>query len=270
LEKLAIITTHPIQYNAPMFALLAVRAKVKIKVFYTWGKSVLKHKFDPGFGKNISWDIPLLEGYEFSFIQNIAVDPGSHHFKGIDNPTLIAEIKNWKADAILVYGWNFKSHLKCLRYFHKKIPVYFRGDSILSGQQHLKSMLRKIVLKWVYSHVDFAFYVGTENKKYFLEVGLKNSQLVFAPHAVDNQRFTDEIGYYEDEAAQWRKQLGILPGELVIVYAGKLESIKNLDWLINIVLKKRDLTIKLILVGNGPLEKKTERKNLKRPQIFVY
>ncbi|MGB2995140.1 MAG: glycosyltransferase family 1 protein, partial [Ferruginibacter sp.] len=59
LKKLAIVTTHPIQYHAPLFALLASRNKISIRVFYTWGKQVLEQKFDPGFGKKISWDIPL-------------------------------------------------------------------------------------------------------------------------------------------------------------------------------------------------------------------
>lgn len=260
--RLAIVTTHPIQYNAPLFILLAKSETIDLKVFYTWGESVLKNKYDPGFGKNIEWDIPLLEGYEYQFVENIATNPGSHHFRGIDNPTLIRAIRDWKAEAILVYGWSFKSHLKCLRYFHKKIPVYFRGDSTILGQKRsIKEFTRSYFLKWVYKHVDLAFYVGTENKKYFLKYGLQNDQLIFAPHAVDNSRFVDENGLYEQEAKQWRKQLGILPEELVIVYAGKLEPIKNIDWLIDTIKQTKDLIIKLVLVGNGPLEDYLKEKS---------
>lgn len=65
MKRLAIITTHPIQYNAPLFKLLTQRNNITIKVFYTWGKSVLENKYDPGFKKNIEWDIPLLDGYGF-------------------------------------------------------------------------------------------------------------------------------------------------------------------------------------------------------------
>ena len=100
MKKLAIISSHPIQYNAPLFELLHRNGKVRIKVFYTWGKNVLKEKFDPGFGKVIEWDIPLLDGYEYTFVKNKSKKPGSHHFKGIINPTLIREIKEWEADAL--------------------------------------------------------------------------------------------------------------------------------------------------------------------------
>ncbi len=269
MKKLAIITTHPIQYNAPLFALLAKSEMIDLKVFYTWGEGVLKNKFDPGFGKIVEWDIPLLNGYDFCFVDNISSDPGSHHFLGIDNPGLIKEISEWQAEAILVYGWSFKSHLKCLRYFHKKIPVYFRGDSTLPGHKRsLKAFPRRLILKWVYSHLDIAFYVGTENKKYFLKYGLQNDQLIFAPHAVDNERFFDRDGRYEQEAMQWRKQLRILPQELVIVYAGKLEPVKNLHWLINTIKRTKDLAIKLILVGNGPLEKNLKEQVLDDDRFF--
>ena len=73
------------------------------------------------FKKNITWDIPLLNGYEYQFVNNSSKDPGSHHYNGIINPTLISDIETWKADAILVFGWKFNSHLKCLKYFSKKI-----------------------------------------------------------------------------------------------------------------------------------------------------
>src|SRR5690606_37765332 len=121
-KKIAIVSTHPIQYNAPWFRLLAKEFNVDLNVFYTWSQSEKGSKFDPGFGKSITWDIPLLDGYNYKFIKNTSKEPGSHHFTGISNPTLIKEIEQWKPDAILVIGWSFKSHLACLRYFKKKVP----------------------------------------------------------------------------------------------------------------------------------------------------
>lgn len=261
MNRLAIVTTHPIQYNAPLFRILTERRNIEIKVFYTWGSQVLEKKFDPGFGKVINWDIPLLDGYEHEFIENISRNPGSHHFRGIDNPSLISAIESWQPDAVLVFGWSFKSHLKCLRYFHNKIPVFFRGDSILGpALPAIKSFARKFVLKWVYRHVEKAFYVGSQNKKYFLQYGLENSQLVFAPHAVDNGRFLDADESFGTKVWQWKRELGIGDEELVILYAGKLEPIKNLEWLIETVKKMKAVAIKVIIVGNGPLEQELKEQ----------
>jgi hypothetical protein len=67
LKKLAIISTHTIQYNAPLFKLLSERKNLTIRIFYTWGRAVLENKYDPDFGKHIAWDIPLLEVYDHVF-----------------------------------------------------------------------------------------------------------------------------------------------------------------------------------------------------------
>ena len=192
--KLAIITTHPIQYYAPLFKMLHQRGLIKVKVFYTWSQSQQGAKFDPGFGKNIQWDIPLLEGYDYTFVNNIATKPGTHHFRGIINPTLNAEVEKWQPDALLIIGWSFQSHLKCMRYFHNKIPILFRGDSTLLAEHWgPRLIVRTLFLKWVYRYIDYALFVGTNNKRYFLRHGVKETQLTFAPHAVDNERFLAEI-----------------------------------------------------------------------------
>src|SRR5688500_7891804 len=104
MKNLAIITSHPIQYNAPLFKLLALRKKLNVKVFYTWGETVLQNKFDPGFNRTIEWDLPLLEGYAYEFLDNAATDKGTHHFNGIINPVIIGRIRAFQPDALLIYG----------------------------------------------------------------------------------------------------------------------------------------------------------------------
>jgi glycosyltransferase involved in cell wall biosynthesis len=254
MKKIAIITTHPIQYNAPFFALLSKRGLVEVKVFYTWGEGVLKEKYDPGFGKVIKWDIPLLQGYDYCFVKNISRRPGSSHFNGIDNPSLVAEIKEWKADAVLVYGWSFKSHLQCLRHFHKKIPVYFKGDStLLDEKPGVNQLARRFFLQWVYTFVDVALYVGDANKKYFLKHGLKESRLLFAPHAVDNNRFEKkEESVWQ--AATLRTQLNIQLEDTVFLFAGKMEKKKNPIQLLQVFLTLAREDFHLVMAGNGELE----------------
>jgi glycosyltransferase involved in cell wall biosynthesis len=256
LKKLAIISTHPVQYNAPLFKLLHERGNIGVKVFYTWGDSVLESKYDPGFGKVIEWDIPLLQGYDYEFLENRSKDKGSHHFRGIDNPRIIGDIKAYAPDAILLYGWAFRAHLRVLRFFHGKIPIFFRGDStLLDDQPGLKSLIRRIFLSWVYSHIDKAFYVGKNNKEYFRKMGLPECKLVQALHSVNNGFFHDKEGLYEQRAQKWRSDLGISENALVFLFAGKMELKKSPSLLLDAFDKSAfPSETHLVMVGNGNLE----------------
>ncbi len=254
MQKLAIISTHPIQYNAPFFKLLSQRKNILIKVFYTWSQSEQGIKFDPGFGKEIAWDIPLLEGYDYCFVNNISTQPGSHNYRGINNPTLIREIENWCANGILVYGWSFKSHFKAMRYFKGKVPVLFRGDStLLDKQTFIKKVIRRIALKFVYSKIDIALYAGNANKAYFLAHGVVEHKLVFMPHAIDNERFAVSEKN-TNGAKEIRKKLKISNEALVFLFAGKLEPKKQPDLLAKVFCEIENNESHLIIAGNGVLE----------------
>ncbi|QIL40659.1 glycosyltransferase family 4 protein [Pedobacter sp. HDW13] len=254
-EKLAIIVSHPIQYYAPVFQFLA--KKVKLKVFYTAGDRSSK-TFDNGFKKEIQWDIPLLTEYDFQFLENTVKDSETHHFTSIINPNAVKEIDNYAPTKILVYGWAYESHLKLLRHYHNRVPIYFRGDStLLDHQTSIKRWTRNIFLKWVYRHIDFAFYVGQANKAYFKKVGLLDPQLIFVPHAIDNERFAENRSI---EARSLRAKLSITPDEILILFAGKLEPKKNPELILDAFI---DLDLKnahLLFVGNGVLEERLKGK----------
>ncbi|MFI5163279.1 MAG: glycosyltransferase family 4 protein [Sphingobacteriales bacterium] len=248
--RLAIITTHPIQYYAPVFKLLHERKKIDIKVFYTRGQNAGTH--DHGFGKAIDWDIPLLDGYPYEWVQNTAAEPGSHHYKGIVNPGLIKQVQEWQPNAVLFFGWAYQSHFKAMRYFKGRIPVYFRGDStLLNEPAGIRKILKTVFLRWVYNHVYNAFYVGTNNKAYFKKYGLKDEQLTFTPHAIDNSRFESD---HAGEANELRLSLHIKPNDILVLYAGKFEYVKNVELLLSAFIKLNRENVHLLLVGNGVKE----------------
>lgn len=251
MKKLAIISSHPIQYYAPVFKLLAQTPGVDVKVFYTWGEDSIK-KYDPGFGKMIEWDVPLLEGYDHRFLHNTSKNPGTHHFWGIVNPGAKKEIEAYKPDAVLVYGWSWHSHLSLMRNFKGQVPVYFRGDStLIDTLPGWKSMVRSLFLKRVYSTIDKAFYTGSSNKLYFIKHGIAAHNLNFAPHAIDNARFGSD---FSAAAHQLRAALGIPDGDMLILFAGKLEEKKDPERLLKSFAELHNRKVHLLFTGNGKLE----------------
>ncbi|HEY4108722.1 glycosyltransferase family 4 protein [Puia sp.] len=268
MKKLAIVTTHPIQYHVPWLVRLAEK-KIAIKVFYTYEQSRNGTIFDPGFGRNIQWDIPLLDGYEYEFVHNTARHPGLENFRGIVNPTLIDKIEAWQPDGLLVIGWNYDSHLKCLRHFHGRLPVYFRGDSVLLHERKgLYKLARRIFLTWVYHHVDYALYVGTNNKSYFLRHGLKGSQLIFSPQAIDIGRFAQAGNGNVQLAQRWKKELGIPAGHLTVLFAGKLTRVKNPGFVLDLANVCKDLPVSFVLVGDGYLKPELQQRAQGKTNVF--
>lgn len=260
MKKLAIVVTHPIQYYVPLFQLLAQNCD--LKVFYTWGEEGAMAKYDPDFKQVIAWDLPLLKDYSYDFQENTAKDPGSHHFNGIVNPELADKIKYFAPDAILVYGWAYKAHLQVLRKFKDKTPIWFRGDSnLIDVQNGFKQILRNLFLKWIYHHVDKAFYVGTANKNYYLKFGLQANQLIFAPHAVENDRFDTD---HSAEAIALRQQLKVPNDASLLLFAGKLEPKKNPALLLKAFLQLKNEKVHLLFVGNGVLEKDLKAEKILR------
>jgi glycosyltransferase involved in cell wall biosynthesis len=259
-RKLAIVCTHPIQYYVPVFRALTESCRFDLRVFYTYSQAATDGIFDSGFGTEVKWDIPLLEGYAYNFVRNVARRPGLDHFRGLITPTLAREIEAWQPDAVLVYTWNSQSHLQALRYFNGRLPVLFRGDSTLIDHRvWWRAALRRIFLTWVYSHVDIAIAVGTKNRDYFAWSGLPLRRIAMAPHSVDTVRFAADSAEHMKLVLKWRRELGIDPDAIVILFAGKLQSKKNPALLLD-AFRALDDGSHLVFVGNGDLEVKLKAK----------
>ena len=61
--KIAIVSTHPIQYHIPWFVELSSRPGVEVKVYY--GCQPNEKQQGVGFGTPFEWDIPMHDGYEW-------------------------------------------------------------------------------------------------------------------------------------------------------------------------------------------------------------
>jgi glycosyltransferase involved in cell wall biosynthesis len=266
MPKLAILNTHPIQYYSPYYRRLAEREELDIHVFYSWRGSV-DEAYDPGFEQDVSWDIPLLDGYDYTFLENPASDPGTHHFRGIVAPDLTDTIERWGPDAILIFGWNYQAHLRALRYFHGRIPVLFRGDStLLDDSWGPKTWMRRLWLRWVYRHVDVALYVGQNNRSYFKAHGVREEELIWVPHAVENERFA-ESDEANQEASEWKQKLGISSDDSVVLFAGKFEEKKAPDTLLDAFLRPERSNVHLVMAGSGPLETKLRGRAEENPRV---
>ena len=246
MKRLAILSTHPIQYNAPLFRMLAADEAIELKVVYS--KQLQEVRFDKDFGREIIWDISLTDGYEHESFE-------ASSYAG--QKQMVNAIEHFEPDALLVYGWNFRGHWSTMRHFKGRIPIWFRGDSILLDPLPLwKKAARKLLLTFVYRSVDRAFYVGQANKRYFEWVSLRPDQLTYAPHAVDNEFFMLEDEKRNELALQKRAELGIPTDATVFLFVGKLEPKKQPNMLAEAFQAAELGNSHLVFIGSGNLETK--------------
>jgi len=187
--RLAIIVSHPIQYCVPLYRRLAARKDIQLRVFFTWHAGE-RPQHDRGFGREVSWDIPLMEGYEYELVPNISRSPGTHHFWGIRNPDLVRRVMDWRPDAVHITGYSFAGHLRAIRGLSRRgIPVLFRGDSHLLNDKRrgLRWRLKRFLLGRIYGDVRAFLYVGKHNYDYYRAFGVPKSRLFYCP-AFDRRR----------------------------------------------------------------------------------
>lgn len=254
MKKLAIITSHPIQYYAPWFRDLARAPDLAIRVFYLWDFGIT-NQVDAGFQQSFQWDIPLLEGYDSEFVPNHSANPGTHHFWGLQNPTLGAQVKAYQPDVVLLMSYNYASLYRFLvSWPTQQIPLLFRGDSHrLVPPTGLKADLRRQWISQVYRRMAACLYVGKANYDYFRYHGVVDRQLFHAPHAIDNDRFCSQAEAAHPAALAWKQDLGIPADHQVILFAGKFEPKKRPFDLLQAFRQAHLSQVSLLLVGAGPL-----------------
>ena len=86
-KRLAIVTTHPIQYHAKWFAALAAHGEIDLEVIFCH-QATSREQADAGFGVEFDWDVPVLDGYPYRFLKNVAPQPRVNGFGGLDTPEI--------------------------------------------------------------------------------------------------------------------------------------------------------------------------------------
>ena len=253
--RLAVVVSHTIQYYAPWFAQLASEPDLKLQVFHLWDFGI-KARWDQGFAQVLQWDVPLNDGYASTLVPNASRNPGTHHFGGLHNPTLVNTLLAWKPDALVIFGYAYRSHLQLLldpRLW--SVPILFRGDSHqLVLRRGWKPFAARILRRVLFRRFAAALAVGQANAAWLRASGIPAKRIVIAPHAVDNARFQAIYPAANAEACRWRMELGIAASSQVILFAGKFEPKKRPFDLLSAFADLDHTTATLVFVGAGPLE----------------
>ena len=244
--------THPIQYQVPVFRVLATVPEVDLEVVY------LRHaggepKFDKEFGHSFEWDIPLRDGYRWSFCCSQQVS-----LLGLwtDVKALRRLLKDSGAEVVVISGWGQKRYLEVVAAVRLLgMPNVFLSESTL--EDHPRSSLRRLgkrlFFRFLTAKRDHALASGIRSRNYLISAAGFSPSCVHPYPYCANTEITDSAwNHYDELRSSSRMRLGIPNGRLVYLFVGKLIRKKNPVGLIRAFLMA-DLDADLILVGSGEL-----------------
>jgi glycosyltransferase involved in cell wall biosynthesis len=240
---------------------MASRPELDLRVYYCH-QATPREQAGAGFGVEFDWDVPLLEGYAYSFLKNVADSPGHGRFGGFDTPEITEIIRRREYDAVVVNGWHYKSAWQAIwACWQSKVKVMVRGDSHLHTP---RGIARRAVKSFMYRRFiprfDACLAAGQWSREYFLHYGTRPDRVFLVPHAVDSRRFQTEVECLEPRRPELRKENNLDENAIVFMFSGKFIPKKRpMDFVYAIeVAVRHNPRIQGLMVGDGPLRASCE------------
>jgi glycosyltransferase involved in cell wall biosynthesis len=268
--RIAYLVTHPIQYQAPLLRKLAADPAIAFKAFFGSDFSVANF-VDPGFGREISWDVPLLNGYEHEFLPRW----GKPMRKGEDpsfwrpfNRGLRQRLAG-NFDALWIHGYNHAFHWQAIaiaKSLGMKVMIRDEATDISASRSGLKQALKRGFFGLLDRFVDAYLAIGTLNRAYYRGFGIADEKIFTVPYAVDNAYFQSRIAEVSPRREILRAELGLKGEHPIILFAGKLIERKRpfdlLDAYAQIAGEPEMRQPYLLFAGDGPLRAQLEARIL--------
>jgi glycosyltransferase involved in cell wall biosynthesis len=254
--RLLIITSHPIQYQVPLFRLLASDPYLDVEVLFLTLPDAA-HQGE-GFGVPFVWDTPLLTGYQWRQAQRLVGDGGLSEFSGLRLQKPSMELNNPASgppDAVLITGWQCLGLLQlCVAALMKRIPVLLRMEN--NDQRHRK-LPQRLLQRFLVNQTKFVLPVGHANARYYRGLGVDTRRMILAPYCVDNEHFAFQADQARPRRNELRRQWGIADGAFCFLFCGKFQHKKHpgdiLDALQLLKTGNASSAMHCIFVGSGAL-----------------
>ena len=262
--RIAFVNTHPIQYFTPLYAYLTRHCGLETTALYLSDFS-LRGGDDRGFGRAVTWDVDLLDGYEAKFMGGEKASKRRiGGFFSMVAPELWSEIRRAKYDAVIIHGHNLAAHhVAQAAALTSGSLVFTRGDTPLKRvRKRWKRLLRLPLLKLHYSGFDGFLAIGTANAAYYRAMGIPEDRIFAVPYAVDNERFMAAAKMMRESHVTIRSKLGMASDLPAILCVSKFDPQKRLGDLLTAYAKLRaeGVAAQLVLVGTGVLGSELKRR----------
>ena len=252
---LVIVTTHPIQYQVPLWQALSADGRVPFEVWYLTHHAVtVSH--DTEFGKAFAWDIDMLSGYQHRLLKVAPnATPTTFSRCRLIEPLepLLSQIG---ARAVWVQGWQVLAYWQAvLAAKRANCEIWLRAESNdLAPVAWLKRPIKQVALSYLFKRVDRFLCIGSANRRLYHEFGVPEARLAHAPYAVDNDRFAAQAAALRSQRRELRRKWSIAEDAFCVLFCGKFIAKKRpLDLVEAACHAARGPNLHLLFVGSGEL-----------------
>ena len=259
--RLAIVNSHPIQYFAPLYRFLNAAPDLDVTAIYLSDFSLRGGK-DPGFDRDVKWDVDLLQGYRSVFVDKRAHLRVPRGFWSLIAPSVWNEVISGRYDVLWLHGHNYAANLIALMAAKATgMPIMMRGDTHLGLRRNgrFKSALRRPLMGTLYSLCDRLLAIGSANADFYRAMGVPDHKIRLVPFSVDNDRFMNAADLSADEKAEIRSRYNVPLDRPLVLYAAKFVTEKRPDQLLEAVQRLNAVSNRpctLLMAGSGELEPK--------------
>lgn len=258
-HRLAIVTAHVIQNQDPLFRVIAADPDIELEVLFS-SRMGAEAYHDADLGVAVQWDIRMLEGYRYRFLRNLSTR--SHGFWRLVNPGIVWALIRGRYDAVAVMGWgSVTAWLAYVTCWLLRRPYFICGDSSFVVESHgWRGRVRRLMLRLLFRNAAGFLVMGTMNGHFYRHYGADPRRFFHFPYAIDNTRFAVASRMSPEDRAQGRAEIGIAPGDLTVLFSGKLTALKNPIHLLQAVARmKHRAQTRVVFMGDGPLRLELEK-----------
>lgn len=247
------IASHAVQYASPQFRLLARHEQIDFHVAYCSLRGA-EAGHDREFDAVVQWDVPLLDGYEWTHVSNRG--SGLESFFGLFNPGLWKLIRQGKYDAILCYT-GYRRASFWIAYVAAKISgtrFLFGTDATTLAardERGWKKYLKKFLWPRLFRLADQVIVPSSGTRELMLSLGLPPERVTLTPYTVDNEWWLRQSLNVDREAV--RTKWGAGSEDLVVLFCAKLQSWKRPSDVLRAFAQMDFTRALLVVAGEGPL-----------------
>ncbi len=222
MTRLAYLVSHPIQYQAPLLRRIAQDPEIDLRVLFMSDFSVKAYR-DEGFGIEVKWDVPLLEGYAHEFLPPRGT--AATHAAEVRPKGLGKALAKGCFDVLWTHGYATRASLTALFLAKARgLPTLVRSENQRSGVVRGRfGAAKDRAVRQVLGLPTAFLTIGTLNADYYREMGVSDARMFSMPYAIDNDRFRRQALDASTQRDDLRRELDLQPGRPVILFASKLQ-----------------------------------------------